>query len=171
MYELIFNTDLSFLVHHGKLGSGTNYKEKGGHQKRLMRPGKNPHIANIYPSGHYPTEAFWFAGGIPRIQWLLRNYFDLDVITVTGKTLRENLNQLNEEGYFERLEEYLANYGLKREQVIKPVEETTEIGSIALLKGNLAPEGAVIKYASVVEEMMTHTTGPAKVFASEEECH
>ncbi|HZK85063.1 MAG TPA: dihydroxy-acid dehydratase [Desulfosporosinus sp.] len=131
---------------------------------------KIPHIANIYPSGHYPTEAFWFAGGIPRIQWLLRNYLDLDVITVTGKTLRENLNQLNEEGYFERLEGYLANYGLKREQVIKPVEETTEIGSIALLKGNLAPEGAVIKYASVVEEMMTHT-GPAKVFDSEEECH
>jgi len=131
---------------------------------------KIPHIANIYPSGQYPTEAFWFAGGIPRVQWLLRDYLDLDVITVTGKTLRENLNQLREEGYFERLEGYLANYALKREQVIKPVEETTEIGSIAILKGNLAPEGAVIKYAAVVEEMMNHT-GPAKVFDSEEECH
>lgn len=131
---------------------------------------KIPHIANIYPSGQYPTEAFWFAGGIPRVQWLLRDYLDLDVITVTGKSLRENLHQLNVEGYFERLEGYLANYGLKREQVIKSVEETTEIGSIAILKGNLAPEGAVIKYAAVVEEMMHHT-GPAKVFDSEEECH
>ena len=128
-----------------------------------------PHIANIYPSGQYPTEAFWFAGGIPRVQWLLRDYLDLDVMTVTGKTLRENLNQLREEGYFERLEGYLANYGLKQEQVIRSVENTTEIGSIAVLKGNLAPEGAVIKYAAVVNEMMNHT-GPAKVFDSEEAC-
>ena len=68
------------------------------------------------------------------------------------------------------MEGYLANYGLKREQVIKPVKETKEIGSLAVLKGNLAPEGAVIKYAAVVEDMMKHI-GPAKVFDSEEECH
>lgn len=129
-----------------------------------------PHIANIYPSGKYPNETFWFAGGIPMIQWLIRDYLDLDVMTVTGETLRENLNNLRDEGFFERVEGYLYNYGLKREQVIKPVESVDEIGSIAVLKGNLAPEGAVIKYAAVAEEMMKHT-GPARVFNSEEDCH
>ncbi|MHB1653988.1 MAG: dihydroxy-acid dehydratase [Desulfitobacteriaceae bacterium] len=131
---------------------------------------KIPHIGNVYPSGQYPTEAFWFAGGIPMVQWLLRDSLDLDVLTVTGKTLRENLNDLWADGFFARINGYLHNYGLKREQVIKPVEETEEMGSIAILKGNLAPEGAVVKYAAVVKEMLRHT-GPAKVFNSEEACH
>lgn len=131
---------------------------------------KIPHIGNIYPSGQYPTEAFWFAGGIPMIQWLLRDYLDLDVLTVTGRTLRENLEQLWNNGFFNRVEGYLRNYGLKREQVIKPVEKCEEIGSLAVLKGNLAPEGAVVKYAAVDKAMLKHT-GQAKVFNSEEECH
>lgn len=130
---------------------------------------KIPHIGNIYPAGKYPTEAFWFAGGIPMVQWMLRDYLDLDVLTVTGKTLCENLKDLHDEGYFERIEGYLHNYGLERRHVIKPVEETKEMGSIAVLKGNLAPEGAVIKYAAVAENMMRHT-GKARAFNSEEDC-
>lgn len=129
-----------------------------------------PHIGNIYPSGKYPTEAFWFAGGIPMVQWLIRDHLELDVLTVTGKTLGENLEDLWQDGFFERNHGHLRNYGLKREQVIRPVEETQEIGSIAILKGNLAPEGAVVKYAAVDLSMMKHT-GPAKVFDSEEACH
>lgn len=131
---------------------------------------KIPHIGNIYPSGEYPTEAFWFAGGIPMVQWLLKDYLNLNVLTVTGKTLKENLEDIKNDGFFDRIEGYLHNYGLKREQLIKPVEITKEMGSIAVLKGNLAPEGAVIKYAAVSENMMYHV-GAARVFNCEEDCH
>ncbi|MBE6087243.1 MAG: dihydroxy-acid dehydratase [Clostridium beijerinckii] len=131
---------------------------------------KIPHIGNIYPSGEYPTEAFWFAGGIPMVQWLLKDYLNLDVLTVTGKTLRENLEDIKNDGFFDRIEGYLHNYGLNRDQLIKPVETTKEMGSIAVLKGNLAPEGAVIKYAAVSENMMYHV-GAARVFDCEEDCH
>ena len=129
-----------------------------------------PHIGNIYPSGKYPTEAFWFAGGIPMIQWLLRDQLDLDVLTVTGTTLRENLRFMKEDGFFERNKGYLFNYNLKREDVIRDVEDTHELGSIGILKGNIAPEGAVIKYAAVQKGMMHHV-GKARVFDSEEECY
>lgn len=129
-----------------------------------------PHIGNIYPAGEYPTEAFWFAGGIPMVQWVLRDYLNLDVITVTGKTLGENLEDLWKDGFFERGEGYLHNYGLERKDLIKPIDETVKKGSIAILKGNLAPEGAVIKYAAVEEHMMNFV-GKAKVFNSEESCY
>lgn len=131
---------------------------------------KIPHIGNIYPSGEYPTEALWFAGGIPMVEWLLRDFLNLDVMTVTGKTLRENLQDVKNDGFFERVEGYLRNYELRREQVIRPLESTKEMGSIAVLKGNIAPEGAVIKYAAVAEDMRYHV-GPARVFNSEEDCY
>jgi dihydroxy-acid dehydratase len=131
---------------------------------------KIPHICNIAPSGKYPTEALWFAGGIPMVQWVLREYLDLSVMTVTGRTLGENLEDLNNQGYFDRIIGYLHNYGLKREDVIQPIEDTKTYGSVAVLKGNLAPEGAVIKYSAVSADMMHHI-GPAKVFDSEEACN
>ncbi len=129
-----------------------------------------PHICNITPSGKYPTELLWFAGGIPMVEWVLRDYLDLNALTVTGKTLGENLDNLWKEGYFQRIEGYLHNYGLKREDIIAPVSETKTLGSVAVLKGNLAPEGAVIKYSAVSDEMKQHV-GPAKVFNSEEDCY
>lgn len=129
-----------------------------------------PHIGNVYPSGRYPTEAFWFAGGVPMVQWRLRDYLDLDVMTCTGRTLRENLGALREGGFFGRNEGYLFNYHLRREDVIRPLEAADEMGSIAVLGGNIAPEGAVIKYAAVQKSMMAHT-GKARVFDSEEACH
>src|SRR5690606_15179685 len=104
-----------------------------------------PHIANVTPSGSYPTEAFWFAGGIPMVQLYLRDYLNLDVVTVTGKTLGENLDDLKRENFFERNLGYLTNYGLSREQVIIPPDRATEVGSIAVLKGNIATEGSVVK--------------------------
>jgi len=129
-----------------------------------------PHIGNVFPSGKHLTEAFWFAGGIPAVQWALRDYLDLSVMTVTGKTLGENLDELRTDGFFERGEGYLRNYGLKKEEVILPVEETTEKGSIAILKGNLAPEGSVIKYSACAENMR-HLKGIARVYDSEEEAY
>ena len=56
------------------------------------------------------------------VQWLLRDMLDLDVMTVTGKTLGENLEDLHKDNWFERNLGYLHNYGLERDQVIFPVD-------------------------------------------------
>ncbi len=127
-----------------------------------------PYLANVQPSGAYLSELFWYAGGIPRVQLELKEMLDLNVMTVTGKTLGENLKTIEKEGFFQRGEGYLANYHLKREDVIRPRDQGKGFGSIAVLKGNIAPEGAVIKYAAVPSHMLTHE-GPARVFDKEEE--
>ena len=131
---------------------------------------KIPHIGNVNPSGKHLTESFWFAGGIPMVRIMLKDHLDLDVLTVTGKTLGENLEEIQREGFFERNIGYLHNYGLEREDVITPVETTKEMGSIAVLKGNLAPEGAVVKYSACEESMRKHQ-GKAVVFNCEEDAH
>lgn len=131
---------------------------------------KIPHIGNVNPSGKHLTESFWFAGGIPMVQIMLKDHLDLDVLTVTGKTLGENLEEIQRDGFFERNIGYLHNYGLEREDVITPVETTKEMGSIAVLRGNLAPEGAVVKYSACEESMRKHQ-GKAVVFNCEEDAH
>lgn len=131
---------------------------------------KIPHIGNVNPSGKHLTESFWFAGGIPMVQVMLKDHLDLDVLTVTGKTLGENLEEIQRDGFFERNIGYLHNYGLEREDVITPVETTKEMGSIAVLKGNLAPKGAVVKYSACEESMRKHQ-GKAVVFNCEEDAH
>ena len=131
---------------------------------------KIPHLGNINPSGKHLTESFWFAGGVPYVQYLLKDYLHLDVMTVTGKTLKENLEDLEKSGFFTRNLGYLANYGLTRDEVIFPIEKASEVGSIAILKGNIAKEGCVIKYSACVKSMQKHK-GKARVFNSEEEAH
>lgn len=129
-----------------------------------------PHLGNITPSGEHLTEAFWFAGGIPMVELELRDMLHLDVVTVTGKTLGENLEDLEKENFFQRNLGYLHNYGLEREQVIFPVEKAIEKGSVAILRGNLAPDGAVIKYSACTEDMRERK-GPARVFNCEEDAY
>ena len=129
-----------------------------------------PHIGNIFPSGKQLTEAFWFAGGVPMVQWELRDLLDLDVMTVTGHTLGENLERLQAGNWFTRNLGYLANYGLRREDVILPRARACETGSIAVLKGNIAPEGSVIKYAACAEGQRRFV-GPARVFNHEEDAY
>ncbi|MDE7214057.1 MAG: dihydroxy-acid dehydratase, partial [Anaeroplasmataceae bacterium] len=131
---------------------------------------KIPHLGNINPSGKHLTESFWFAGGVPYVEYLLKDYLHLDVMTVTGKTLKENLEDLEKSGFFTRNLGYLANYGLTRDEVIFPIEKASEVGSIAILKGNIAKEGCVIKYSACVKSMQKHK-GKARVFNSEEEAH
>ncbi len=131
---------------------------------------KIPHLGNVNPSGKHLTESFWFAGGVPYVQLLLKDYLHLDVMTVTGKTLGENLEDLQKSGFFERNLGYLANYGLTRDEVIFPVEKAKEVGSIAVLKGNIAREGCVIKYSACVKEMLS-LKGRARVFNCEEDAH
>lgn len=72
--------------------------------------------------------------------------------------------------FFEIGEGYLHNYGLQVEDVITPLETTEEMGSIAVLKGNLAPEGAVVKYSACEKSMRSHK-GRAVVFDCEEDAH
>lgn len=132
--------------------------------------GSVPYLTNVQPSGQYVTELFWYAGGIPRVQWEIRDLLHLDALTVTGKTLGENLEDLYQSDFFQQGEGFLQNYGLKPGDVIREAIESPERGSIAILKGNLAPEGAVVKYSAVSRDMLRHR-GPAKVFDSEEEAH
>ena len=131
---------------------------------------KIPHIANILPSGKYPTECMWFVGGIPAVQWRMRKHLNLDVMTCTGMTLGENLECLAKDDFFERNVGYLANYKLNVDDVLLPEEKIKENGSVAVLKGNIATEGAVVKYAAIAENMRVHE-GPARVFDSEEDCY
>ena len=133
---------------------------------RLNR--ETPYLVNVQPSGQHVSEMVWYAGGVPRVQLELKDMLDLNVMTVTGKSLGENLAQLEKEGFFQRGEGYLANYSLSREEVIRPVSRNKEFGSIAVLKGNLAPEGAVVKFSAVPADMLKHE-GPARVFDNEEE--
>jgi len=129
---------------------------------------ETPYLGNVQPSGKYLSELFWYAGGIPRVQIELSDMLDLNVMTVTGKTLGDNLAEIEKEGFFRRGEGYLANYHLKREDVILARDKCKDFGSIAVLKGNLAPQGAVIKFSAVASDMLTHQ-GPARVFDREED--
>ena len=135
-----------------------------------------PHLGNINPSGTQLTESFWFAGGIPMVQWMLRDMLDLDVMTVTGKTLGENLEELKKNGFYEHCDEILQEktkgLGIKvtREDIIHSFDNAKGTdGSIAILKGNLAPEGSVIKHTACPKNMF-HATLRARPFDSEEEC-
>jgi dihydroxy-acid dehydratase len=93
----------------------------------------------------------------------------LDVMTVTGKTLGENLEELKANGYYERCNSYLEKVGLKKADVIRPFNNPIGTnGSISILKGNIAPEGAVVKHTAVPKEMHTAIL-KAKPFDSEEE--
>jgi dihydroxy-acid dehydratase len=128
------------------------------------------YLTNIQPSGRYTSEMLWFAGGIPRVQWLLRKELDLDVMTVTGRSLGDNLEMLQQSSFFERGEAYLSGYGIARDAIIRNPEQADKTGSIAVLRGNIAVDGSVIKYAAVKPGMMIHT-GPARVFDCEEDAN
>ena len=125
------------------------------------------YLTNIQPSGKYVTELFWFAGGIPMIQWLLRDQLDLTVMTVTGNSLGDNLERLWQDGFFDRNRNYLKTYSILPQEIIRSPEQSDKSGSIAVLYGNIAPDGAVVKYSAVAENMHSHT-GTAAVFDSEE---
>ncbi|MGN0764523.1 MAG: dihydroxy-acid dehydratase [Aristaeellaceae bacterium] len=134
------------------------------------------YLLDIRPAGRWPAEFFYYAGGVPAIMEEIRDTLHLDVMTVTGKTLGENLDELKRSGYYERCEGWLqasnARRGLSltRQDIIRPYDHPlgTE-GSIAILKGNLAPEGAVIKHTACPKEMF-HALLRARPFDSEEEC-
>ncbi|MDL2272644.1 dihydroxy-acid dehydratase [Desulfovibrio sp. OttesenSCG-928-I05] len=132
-----------------------------------------PWLADIKPSGKLPTEFFWPAGGVPEIMRQLRELgaLHLDALTVTGKTLGENLDDLEREGYFREHAALLEAGGKAVRDVIRPVSDPLGAGgAISVLRGNLAPEGAVVKHAAVPAKMMT-MTGRARPFDGEQEAY
>ncbi len=133
-------------------------------------------LLDLRPTGKWPAETFCYGGGVPAIMEEIRSHLHLDVMTVTGKTLGENLDDLKKSGYYEkcaaRLEAFNARYhlNLTKEDIIRPYDRAIGTdGSIAVLKGNLAPEGAVIKHTACPKEMYDVVLR-ARPFDSEEEC-
>lgn len=112
------------------------------------------YLLDIRPAGQWPAQFFYYAGGLPAVMEEIKSMLHLDVLTVTGKTLGENLEELKTSGFYDKCEGYLEKWNLKRTDVIRTFE--TPIGSdgtVAILKGNLAPEGAVVKHSAVPREM------------------
>ena len=116
---------------------------------------KTPNLCHLAPAGRTYMEDLDEAGGVYAVMNELtkKNLLNTECMTVTGKTIGENIS---------------GCVNLDPE-VIRPVENPySETGGIAVLKGNLAPEGSVVKRSAVLPEMLVHE-GPAKVFDSEEE--
>lgn len=118
-----------------------------------------PQIAKINPSSYdHDMEDFYKAGGVVRVMEMLKDKLDLDVMTVTAKTLRENL------------EEHLYLYGERDDEVIRPLGRPfSTLAGLAIMHGNLAPDTGVAKPAGIKEEVR-HFTGTAICFNSQEEC-
>lgn len=110
---------------------------------------KVPVIANIRPSGEqYLMEDFFYAGGLPALMGRIRPHLHLDVVTVTGQTLAENI----------------AHAQVYNDDVIRSVDNPIYAeGALAVLKGNLAPDGCVIKPSACEPRFLKHS-GPALVF-------
>jgi len=116
---------------------------------------KTPNLCHLAPAGRTYVEELNEAGGVYAIMHELakKGLIHEECMTVTGKTVGENIkNAIN-----------------KNEEVIRPIDNPfSPTGGIAVLRGNLAPEGSVVKRSAVVPEMLVHS-GPARVFDSEEE--
>jgi dihydroxy-acid dehydratase len=111
------------------------------------------HITSMIPSGPYDMQELNDAGGIPTVMKVLKDLLNLDSVTVTGKTIKENI----------------ASAKVTNSDVIHSLDNPVhKEGGIAVLFGNLASDGAVVKAAGISANMMVHS-GPAQTFDSEED--
>jgi dihydroxy-acid dehydratase len=114
---------------------------------------KTPHLCDMRPGGPHDLEELNAAGGLPAVMRVLGERLHLDIITVTGKTVKENIK----------------NAIVYDSEVIRPLKNPVhKEGGIGILRGNLAPNGAVVKETAVPPGILVHK-GPAKVFDSEED--
>lgn len=140
------------------------------------------YILDVRPAGRWPAECFYYAGGVPAIMEEIKKHLHLDAMTITGKTLGENLDDLKQSDFYERCNKWLGEFNKRfscsmthgkdivKEDIIRPYDKAIGTdGSIAVLKGNLAPEGAVIKHTACPKEMFKAVL-KARPFDSEEEC-
>lgn len=109
---------------------------------------RTPRLADLRPAGRFLMEDFYYAGGLRAMLAQLLDLLHCDALTVNGKTLRENV----------------AGAQIFNDEVIRPRGRAiSEEGGTAILHGNLAPRGAVIKHAAMEQRFLQHT-GPALVF-------
>lgn len=114
---------------------------------------RTPHLCKLAPAGNYFIQDLNEAGGIPAVLSVLKSggYLKANALTVTGKTVSQNLEGVS----------------VLNSEVIRSLDNPySKDGGLAILKGNLAPDGAVVKRAAVDPEMLTHK-GPARVFEDE----
>jgi len=116
---------------------------------------KTPNLCKLAPAGPYFIEDLWQAGGVYAVMGELnkKNLLNTDCLTVTGEKVAKNIDGVEN----------------KNHEIIRPSEDPfSETGGIAVLKGNIAQDGCVVKRSAVAPEMLTHT-GPARIFESEED--
>ena len=180
------------MVVHAAFGGSTNlllHIPAIAHAAGLKRPTvedwisvnrRVPRLVSVLPNGpiHHPTVRVFLAGGVPEVMLHLRklNLLHLDVLTVTGKTLGENLDAWEKSERRARFREILREQdGVDSDEVIfspKRAKAHGMRGTLVFLRGNLAPNGSVVK-ASAIDATMFDTdgvyrlVGPARVFASE----
>ena len=112
------------------------------------------YLLDIRPAGKWPAQFFYYAGGVPAVMEEIKSMLHLDVMTVTGKTLGENLEELKQNGFYETCHSYLEKWNLKPTDVIRSFDNPIGTdGTVAVLRGNLAPEGSVVKHSAVPREM------------------
>ena len=112
------------------------------------------YLLDIRPAGKWPAQFFYYAGGVPAVMEEIKSMLHLDVMTVTGKTLGENLEELKHNGFYETCHSYLEKWNLKPADVIRSFDTPIGTdGTVAVLRGNLAPEGSVVKHSAVPREM------------------
>ena len=107
-----------------------------------------PTLVNLKPSGKYLMEDFYYAGGLRALMNKMHDLLDMDCLTVNGRTLRENVEGVD----------------VYNDEVIRPRNNPlSPTGGTAVLRGNLAPDGAIIKPTAAEAHLLSHT-GPAVVF-------
>lgn len=117
---------------------------------------ETPHLINLRPGGNRYLIDFERAGGVPAMQQRLSSMLNLGAMTVTGKSLKENLKEF-----------IIINPRANSEIIATPDSPVHAEGGIAVLYGSLAPSGSVVKQTAVGQKMLRHS-GPARVFDSEE---
>lgn len=116
---------------------------------------KTPLVAKVNPASKYNMEDFYHAGGIPQVMKEIKSLLNLEVLTVSGESLEQELNN--------------KNYGKVNREVIKTIEDPFDtFGGVAIVEGNLAPNGGITKPSAIKKEMHLFK-GNAKCFNSEEE--
>ena len=141
------NAVIHLLAIAGRIGINLNLEDwdKIGSQM--------PCLANLQPSGHYLMEDFYYAGGVPAVMKEIQHLLHLDALTVNGRTLGQNIEDAP----------------CYNRDVIKTIDEPFKANAgIAVLKGNLAPNGAVIKPSAASQHLLKHR-GRAVVFESIED--
>jgi putative YjhG/YagF family dehydratase len=193
MHDMLTNASIqNAMVIHAAFGGSTNlllHIPAIAHAAGLKRPTVDdwisvnrrvPRLVSVLPNGpiHHPTVRVFLAGGVPEVMLHLRrlNLLDTEVLTVTGKTLGENLDWWEKSERRRRFRELLKQQdNVAADEVIFPPDKARErglTGTLVFPRGNLAPEGSVVKATAIDPSVVDadgvyRKEGPARVFVNE----